>query len=106
MRKWVQVSMGVALLWALLLSGLVASSPAYASTDTATLGVTMQVKGMTCSGCAQKVQASLLKVPGVKSAEVDLKKNEAKVQYETQKVKTEQLIAAVKGAGFEAQLKK
>jgi copper chaperone CopZ len=102
---WLKVSMGVFLVLGLLAIGLVASDQAYAGSETATLGVTMQVKGMTCGDCATKVQASLLEVPGVKSADVSLEKNEAKVEYEKEKVTLEQLVAAVKKAGYEAHSK-
>lgn len=104
--KSLKVFMGAAFLFVFLMGGLAVSNPTFAGTDTATLGVTMQVNGMTCIDCAQKVEAGLLKVPGVKAAEVSLDKNEAKVEFENEKVTTEQLIAAVKGAGFDAHLKK
>jgi copper chaperone CopZ len=44
----------------------------------------------------------LLKVNGVKKADVDWKKGEAKVVYDSQKAGVEQLIQAVAKAGFKA----
>ena len=101
-----KVFMGAAFLFAFLMGGLVSSNSAYAGTDTATLGVTLQVNGMSCADCVHKVEAGLLKVSGVKTAKVSLEKNEAQVEYNDKKVTPDQLLAAVKGAGFEAHLKK
>lgn len=66
------------------------------------LNVTMKVGGMTCAGCTSKVQSALLKVRGVKSAEVSLEKNQAVVTYEKGRVTVKQLVEAVEKAGFEA----
>ena len=89
--KWIKVSIGAAFLAAFLVGGLVVSDQAYAGSETATLGVTMQVNGMSCMACPTKVQASLLGVPGVTSAEVSLSENQAKVEYDQEKVTLEQL---------------
>ncbi len=40
------------------------------------------IKGMTCRGCAEIVYDSLLKVPGVKTVEVDLPNKQASVEME------------------------
>lgn len=66
------------------------------------LNVTLKVGGMSCEGCVPKVQSALLKVRGVKSAEVSLEKNQAVVTYEKGRVTVKQLVEAVKKAGFEA----
>jgi len=39
----------------------------------------MAIEGMTCNHCASAVRRALLESPGVRSAEVDLKKREAVV---------------------------
>jgi copper chaperone CopZ len=51
------------------------------------------------------VQSALSKVPGVKKAEVALP-DKAVVTFDKRKVKTDQLIAAVKKAGYGAKEKK
>lgn len=64
--------------------------------------VVLNVKGMTCGGCESKVKGALTKCTGVKDAEVSHKDGKAVVQVEGGKVKVEELIEAVEGAGFSA----
>ena len=40
----------------------------------------LQVTGMTCASCVSRVEKSLLKVPGVQAATVDLATEKASVQ--------------------------
>jgi copper chaperone CopZ len=62
-----------------------------------------QVKGMMCSSCKKKIEASLRKVDGVQAVSFDMKKKLAKVTFASGKtVAPEALIQAVKDAGFEA----
>ncbi|MFQ5685249.1 MAG: heavy-metal-associated domain-containing protein [Candidatus Scalindua sp.] len=64
--------------------------------------VVLNVEGMTCGACENAVKAQLLKVDGVKDASADCKKGKAVVKVEGDKVKTDELIKAVKKAGFTA----
>lgn len=61
----------------------------------------LQVKGMMCEHCKKHVEDALLKVPGVERVEVSLKENSAKV-YSNQEIDRNELINAVKDAGYEA----
>ncbi|HLH78126.1 MAG TPA: heavy metal-associated domain-containing protein [Candidatus Binataceae bacterium] len=61
----------------------------------------LQVKGMQCSMCAGSVAAALKSVPGVKSAKVDYKTARADVIADDA-VKPDQLVSAVRKAGFQA----
>ena len=61
----------------------------------------LQVKGMMCEHCKKHVEDALLKVPGVARVEVSLKENSAKV-YSNQEINRNELINAVKDAGYEA----
>jgi len=74
---------------------LVLSGPALAHD----LNRMLSVKGMTCPMCSAKVEHTLTNVPGVKSAEVDLKSGQAKVVAD-ERVKPAQLVNAVQKAGF------
>ncbi|MDY0293710.1 MAG: heavy metal-associated domain-containing protein [Candidatus Methanomethylophilaceae archaeon] len=67
--------------------------------------VTLNVEGMGCNACVEKVEAALRGCPGVVSAEVSLKKKRAVVEYEGD-VPTEGLVRAVEDAGFEAAVKR
>jgi copper chaperone CopZ len=77
----------------------------HAATEEAVLSVSLQVDGMTCIGCEAHVQKALGAIPGVRSAKVSYKDNEALVTYEKEKVTVEQLIQAVHKAGYKAMLK-
>ncbi len=58
---------------------------------------------MTCKNCVTKVEQALMSVKGVASATVDLEKKAATVNAE-EGVKAEDLVKAIKDAGFEAQV--
>ncbi|BEV00629.1 cadmium-translocating P-type ATPase [Novosphingobium olei] len=60
------------------------------------------VPGMHCAGCMGKVERSLAAVEGVSSARTNLTARTVEVVHE-QGVETPDLIAALAGAGFEAQ---
>jgi copper chaperone CopZ len=65
--------------------------------------VTLKVEGMECKACVKTVRKALLKVPGVKAAEVRLVDKEAmvgeaKIEYEKDKTTPQQLIGAVDAA--------
>jgi copper chaperone CopZ len=61
----------------------------------------LSISGMTCSGCAATVTRLLSRVPGVAKAEVDFTTGRAVV---TGRAHPENLIAAVRGAGYGAEL--
>ena len=63
---------------------------------------TLQVRGMTCAGCARSVTSALQKVNGVASAEVSLDSGEAKVRFDPTRVSVAQLKAALEIAGYQA----
>ncbi|HBV87116.1 MAG TPA: hypothetical protein DEF42_10810 [Desulfosporosinus sp.] len=42
-------------------------------------GIVLKIEGMTCGHCKSSVEKALLKVPGVKQAEVDLAQKQAVV---------------------------
>ncbi len=62
----------------------------------------LQVSGMTCGHCVMRVTKALQKIPGIESAQVDLAKGEAVVRGNVQ---AEALVAAVKTAGYGAEVK-
>lgn len=57
--------------------------------------VKLQVAGMTCGACADKVKTALVGVDGVKGAVVDATTGVAEVAYDEKKTTTDKLIAAV-----------
>lgn len=65
---------------------------------------TLAIQGMTCASCAGRVEKSLLKVPGVATAEVNLALETAHVMGSPAGVTADKLVAAVEMAGYEAQV--
>ncbi|AZV38419.1 copper chaperone [Komagataeibacter xylinus] len=64
--------------------------------------LTLNIQGMTCDGCAAKVQRALEGVDGVSMVEVSLEQGKAFVTYDTRSTNLEELYAAVDDAGFDA----
>jgi copper chaperone CopZ len=60
--------------------------------------VTLEVGGMTCSGCASSVQASLAQIPGVSTVSVQLQQRRAYILCDRSVADTA-LVAAVHRAG-------
>jgi P-type Cu+ transporter len=60
--------------------------------------------GMHCSSCANIIERSLKKVPGVNSANVNFAAEKANIIYDESKVSTKDLIEVVAKAGYKAEL--
>ena len=67
---------------------------------TATTSLILQVTGMTCSGCAARLQSRLAAEPGVESASVNLALDQAEIITETTADVWPRLTAAVRDSGF------
>jgi copper chaperone len=61
--------------------------------------IVLRVNGMTCNHCVSHVTQALQAVAGVTAAQVSLERGEAVVEGEAD---AQQLVAAVKAAGYEA----
>jgi len=71
--------------------------------ETATHPVDLGITGMTCAGCASRVEKALLAVPGVASAEVNLAMENARVRFaEGADRAPADLVEAVERIGFRA----
>jgi P-type Cu+ transporter len=65
----------------------------------------LRVTGMSCGNCARHVTDALQKVQGVRSASVSLDSQKASVRWESgSSPRTSDLIRAVEGAGYEAEI--
>lgn len=64
--------------------------------------VTLTVTGMKCDDCAAKVTAALMKVDGVKAANVSYDSGKAEITFDSSKTNTKALVAAVDATGFTA----
>lgn len=68
--------------------------------------IELPIKGMHCVSCALRIESALSRVPGVKSARVNFSTESAMVEMESDKVKREDLVEAVRNAGYEVREKK
>ncbi len=64
----------------------------------------LNVEGMTCASCVNRVETALKAVPGVRSARANLATNQAAVDFDSTRVEIPALITAVEGAGYGASL--
>lgn len=66
--------------------------------------VSLDVEGMTCSGCEMNVESHLKELPGVLEVKADYESGKAAVEIDKENVDVKQLIAAVQEAGYKAKL--
>lgn len=59
----------------------------------------LEVSGMSCDHCAEKVKASLMGVKGVKGANVDAKSGKAEVAFDDKQTNIDALVLAVNNTG-------
>lgn len=64
--------------------------------------VSLPVEGMACEACSTKVGKTLTSLEGVISGSACHQSKKATVLYDPAKLKAEQLVAAINGAGFKA----
>ncbi len=65
---------------------------------------TIPVGGMTCAACSARVQRTLEKTPGVRSASVNLMLRNAVVDYDGTQVDAVRLVERIRETGYEAEL--
>ena len=66
--------------------------------------IKLRVTGMTCGHCQAKVEQALKGVRGVYSAVIDLPDGEAEIDFDDDSVTTDQLVAAIVKAGYNAKI--
>jgi P-type Cu+ transporter len=69
-----------------------------------TESVTLPVLGMTCASCQHHVEQALRATAGVESAHVNLMAHRASIVFNPATAKPEQLVEAIRGAGYDAVL--
>lgn len=62
---------------------------------------TLKLKGMHCASCAQVIEGSLKKVPGVRAASVNYASEKAQVQYDAAACAPDDLRKAVRAVGYD-----
>ncbi len=66
--------------------------------------ITLLIEGMTCAACSTRVEKVLSKLEGVTKASVNLSTNKATVHFPSGIISNEDLINAVKKAGYNAEV--
>ena len=66
---------------------------------------TYSVEGMTCQGCVSSIESKLGKIEGVEKYEVDLEKGEAIVEFDPEKVKSDDIEKEFEGTSFTVTVK-
>lgn len=59
-----------------------------------------KIEGMHCDGCAQTIKRVVEQEPGVQSATVSFKDQEARVLYDSKATGEDRLVAAIERPGF------
>ena len=106
--------MNISKLFCMLIAGLAIigfSTLAYASQEEASteikseaaVEVVLDVKGMTCAGCENKVKTALMNCEGVKGCEVNWKEGKAMVKVSKGSVNRAEMIKAVEETGLSAE---
>lgn len=62
--------------------------------------VVIPVAGMTCEGCANNVQRSLMALDGVVDVTVSYESGEARVHYDAKVVQVDAMVTALESAGY------
>ena len=75
------------------------------SESEAAVVVILNVKGMTCAGCENKVKTALMNCESVKGCEVNWKNGRAMVKVAKGSANTAEMIKAVEETGFSAESK-
>lgn len=61
----------------------------------------INVEGMSCDHCKNAVESALAKINGVSAAEVDLEKEQVRVDYNEDKVQLSDMKDAIEDQGYD-----
>lgn len=76
-----------------------------ATVSAATRTITIKVQGMTCGGCATRVEEALKSTEGVQEVQVSFEHGRAVIKYDDQKVTPEKLREVIQNTGFSCDVK-
>jgi copper chaperone len=69
-----------------------------------TANAQFKTSGMHCHSCAMLIDMTLDDLDGVESSKTDLASGKTDVQYDPDSVSVDDMIAAIRSAGYEAEL--
>ncbi len=79
-------------------------TPPLLAGDAKTVTSDFKVEGMTCGGCEAGVKMKVKRLDGVEKVTASHKNGKASVTYDTAKVTTADIIAAIEDLGYTAEL--
>jgi Cu+-exporting ATPase len=85
-------------------AGIAPAQPVHSAAQAPRERRELAISGMTCATCALRVERALSAVPGVARAEVNLANEHGSVEGAAGALRPAELVAAVRRAGYEAQL--
>lgn len=86
-------------LTSILLVSLLLAVRAFAGEGGEKKAVHLEIKGMTCIGCALMIEKSVKNIEGVDTVKVSFKRGAALVRYNPEKVNLQSILSAVEKAG-------
>jgi len=66
--------------------------------------VIINISGMSCNHCSQRVENALQQANGVNTARVDLSEEKAYIEYVSSVINAETLLQIIKDSGYEGAL--
>ncbi len=66
--------------------------------------VIINISGMSCNHCSQRIEKALQQAKGVNTARVDLSEEKAYVDYDSSVINAETLLQIIKDSGYEGAL--
>jgi Cu+-exporting ATPase len=66
---------------------------------------TLQITGMTCAACANRIEKGLARLEGVTQAAVNYAMETAKVEFEPSRISVQDMVKKVEQLGYQAELK-
>jgi copper chaperone CopZ len=69
-----------------------------------TMKTILRSQELSCPSCVAKIEKALTSVGGVESAKVHFTTGRIEVEHDPQRAKPEELVKAVRGAGYEAKV--
>lgn len=71
-----------------------------------TKSITLNISGMSCAACAQRIEKVLLKHEGIESSVVNLLAEKATIEYYEDKISLEDIVKTIEKTGYEVRLNK
>lgn len=68
--------------------------------------INLNISGMSCAACAQRIERALLKTEGINSAVVNLLGEKATIEYDEDKINPIEIVNIIEKTGYEIRFEK